>query len=152
MSIPNTEEAMSESDIPKFSMWEVIVTHTQVWSQHEYTMLQYFTSAKDSSETKIATFFLPTDQPSHPLQAAIENLSKWNPLQTTGQSYFLQALVEELTKGQSVEVQWWNPNIQLLIEEISKFQALEVGREDDLLQILVEKMAKFDIFQAVGEA
>lgn len=143
--IPNTEEAMSESDIPEFSMWEVIVTHTQVWSQlflHQPSILQ----------KPIATLFLPTNQPSHPLQAAIENLSKWNPLQTTGQSYFLQALVEELTKGQSAEVQWWNPNTQLLIEEISKFQALEVGREDDLLQVLVEKMAKFNIFQAVGEA
>ena len=138
-------QAMSESDIPEFSMWEVIVTQTQVWSQHEYTKPSIL-------QKPIATPLSQLKTPSHPLQAAIENLSKWNPLQTTGQSYFLQALVEELTKGQSVEVQWWNPNIQLLIEEISKFQALEVGREDDLLQILVEKMAKFNIFQAVGEA
>ena len=38
-------QAMSESDIPEFSMWEVIVTHTQVWSQLEDTILQHFTSS-----------------------------------------------------------------------------------------------------------
>lgn len=84
--------------------------------RHDFTT---FYISQAFFRNQIATLFLPTDQPSHPLQAAIENLSKWNPFQTTGQSYFLQALVEELTKGQSAELQWWNPNIQLLIEGIS---------------------------------